>query len=114
SLDIPGMIGNYYVISGFASSASEVQLAILADKSTSMDLIHARFDRATNTLLDAQRYDEDFRRGFVRSRQKGNELITYIATNANVLQRISTEVSNITNSSAQLVDASETYNASFL
>ena len=113
-ITINGVQGNYFTISGFAVNGDELILAVLADRTTYNELTYLTFDRLTDQLTSQNTDVQAYQKGFVRSRQSGNDLITYISTDQNELRRVSVSVNNTGSSTYQVIDNNEAYSSSLI
>jgi hypothetical protein len=86
---IPGI---RYAISGMATNGDDLIVVVLAESTTTASLSYLRYNTISASIVEVVTLPTDFNRGYVRSRQKGDSIITYIAHPAGT-SRIGTNLS---------------------
>lgn len=93
-----------YEISGYGTNNNELILAILGSDAAGYSLLHyLRFDRVTNSIVQVESAPYQLLYGFVRSKQVGNDLVTYAMAINGDLVRVKTSVSDVSVSSIEQV-----------
>ncbi len=105
-VDLPGYIADYFTISGYATNGNELILCVQTQTITESTLHYLRFDRSTNTVVQAYTLPEPFKSGFVRTRQTGNSMTTYLVSLSSGLIRVNTSLSDVSAYTTEVIDAS--------
>ncbi len=124
--DVNGTTSNYHTIeysgvntvdlsiSGVGvDNSNNIVLATMARNSVNADLSYIKIDPISHNIVQFVQMNESYKRGYCRTLQKGDSLITYTMIDPVGIKRIATSVNNITSFSEQVVDASSSFSSAF-
>lgn len=100
---ITSFTDDYYVISGYGTNNNELILTLIGQSTPGSSLHYIRYDRGTNTILQMATGPTNLKNGFVRTKQVGNELITYAVNNAGDFIRVATQINDVSQSASEII-----------
>jgi hypothetical protein len=112
SQTILGILANRFCISGISKTGDgNITLSILALVNNSLNkLVYVKYDYVNDIVLSTNELPSAFHKGFTRSRQKNDSLITYVYDNSlSGFYRISCSIDNINQYNYTLVTDSISY-----
>ena len=103
--------GTTYSLSGVATIGDDIIIALLAEGTSLTTLSYLRYNTISQSITEENTLPTSYYRGYVRSRQKGDSLVTYIAHSGGT-SRISTNINGVLNTNSADYTATIMYNSS--
>lgn len=95
------VLGSDHMISGIAQDGNKLLLCVLYVQNTIGKVAYIQLNLDTKTITTIVTQGSNFKRGFVKSEQKQDSLITYTALNTGQVVRLSTSINTPVNSVIQ-------------
>ncbi|MDX2359697.1 MAG: T9SS type A sorting domain-containing protein [Crocinitomicaceae bacterium] len=109
---ILGISGEYFSISGVGvTSNNELEVAIMSTVTSDLTMRYFKVDPSSQSSASFYEYPTVFRAGYVRTREKGDSLITYLCTQ-NDLIRLGVATDNPSGNNSQIAAVGVTYSSS--
>ncbi|MFT5779400.1 MAG: hypothetical protein ACI837_002358 [Crocinitomicaceae bacterium] len=77
--EVLGITGLRYAISGIAANGDDLIVVVIAESLGSASLTYIRYNAFSGSIIETNTLPTAYNKGYVRSRQKGDSVITYMA-----------------------------------